>query len=51
MERNPVAFTIEDDGAVPVRADLVPGLQHLAAVGLDGGDGLVKPPLRIQIEQ
>ena len=51
MKCHPVAFAVEDDGPVAVRADLVSGLEHLAAVGLDHGDGLVEPPLRIQVDQ
>jgi hypothetical protein len=51
MERQPVALAIEDDGPKAVRADLVPRLEHLAAIGLDYRDRLIEPPLRIEIDQ
>jgi len=42
MQRHPVALAVEDHGPEAVRADLVLGLEHLAAPRLDRGNGFVE---------
>ncbi len=49
MQGHAVAFAIEHDGAMSVGSNRVAGDKDLAAVGLDRGDGFVKPAFRVQI--
>jgi len=51
MQRHPVALAVEDHGPEAVRSDLVLGLEHLAAVRLDRGNGLVETALSVQIDE
>src|ERR1039458_4423880 len=51
MQRDAVAFAVEHDGAGTVWADGMLRLEHLAAVRPDCRDGLVQPPLTIEVEQ
>jgi len=51
MQGDPVALTIKDDGPEPVRSDLVPGLEHLTDVGLNGRNRFVEAALCIQVDQ
>ncbi len=49
MQGDAVAFGIDDDGAVAVRADGEFGLEHVAVVLLDGVDGVVQADIYVQI--
>jgi hypothetical protein len=51
MQRNTVAFAVDYDFSKAIRADLVPRLDDLASVWLDGRNGLVQASLAIEIEQ
>jgi len=43
VQRDPIAFAVENDRPVAVRADRVRRLQDLAACGGDGGGGAAPP--------
>ena len=51
MERQTVAFAVEDHGAKTMWADLVLGLEHLAVLGRDGGFGLFEAALDVQVDE
>src|ERR1035437_8882202 len=50
VQGDAVAFAVVDHGAEAIGADGMLRLKHLAAVRLDRRDGLVKPPLAIEVE-
>ena len=45
MQGDAVAFGIDDDGPVAVRADLVPGLHDLPAIRAHGFDRRIQPAI------
>src|SRR5262245_34089108 len=49
VQRDPVAFAVEDDGSRPIGPDGVLRLEDFAAIGNDSGDCLIQPPVGIQI--
>src|SRR5204863_3330363 len=51
VQRDAVAFRVEHDGAVTVRADRVLRLEHGAARNRGGSDCGVEAAVRIQVEQ
>ena len=51
VQGDAVAFAVEHDRAGTVWADRMLRLEHLAAVRSDRRDGLVQPPLAIEVEQ
>src|SRR5262249_29945555 len=51
MERDAVAFTVENNGAVTVGTDRVLGFEDLAAIGCDRGDRLVQAPVGVEIKE
>src|SRR5262245_23631548 len=51
MQRDAIALAVEDDGAAAVRRYGMGGLQDLAAILLDFGDGRLEAAVAVQIDQ
>jgi len=51
MQRHPVAFAVEHDGAKAMRADGMNRLQHLTPMGRYRLNGLRKAPLGVEIDE
>src|SRR5580658_4789 len=51
MQRDAVSLAVQNDHAKTIGADLVPGLQYLAAVGFDCCSRLVQASLAVEIDE